>query len=173
MSFTEFEKSISSNSLRDLAGHWNDARGNRTMPAWSDLKPRQIVKTLPIIWAYTYDVKSDTFTGRLAGDRIVEAFGKNFRGLPLAAIQPPEAFPWVHRQLRRVLLEPAAYLGTGRVFQQCDRYGRGERIILPLGGAHGAGVIGATDYRPSSFIPGISAGPVGESETWFSLATFR
>jgi len=171
MSFAEFEKSIGSIALRDLAGHWNDARGNRTMPAWSDLKPRQIVKALPIIWAYTYDEKTDAFTGRLAGDRIVEAFGKSFRGAPLAAIQPPQAFPWVHRQLRRVLFEPTAYHGSGRVFQQCNRYGHGERIILPLGGAQGPGIIGATDYRPADFIPGISAGPVGESETWFSLAT--
>lgn len=171
MSFAEFERSIGSAALKDLAGHWNDARGSRTMPAWSDLKPTQMSKALPIIWAYTYDVKTDAFTGRLAGDRIVEAFGKSFRGIPLAAIQPSDAFPWVHRQLRRVLLEPSAYHGSGRVFQQCDRYGHGERIILPLGGAHGAGVIGATDYRPAGLIPGISAGPVGEWETWFSLAT--
>jgi hypothetical protein len=170
MSFAEFEKSIASLALKDLADHWNDARGNRTMPAWTDLKPKQIVKALPIIWAYTYDVKTDAFTGRLAGDRIVETFGKSFRGLPLSAIQPPDAFPWVHKQLRRVVLEPAAYHATGRVFQQSGRYGHGERIVLPLGGIHGVGVIGATDYRRSGLIPGISAGPVGESETWFSLA---
>src|ERR1700722_20276042 len=133
MRFAEFEKSIASVALRNLAHHWNVARGNRTMPAWSDIKPRQISNVLPIIWAYTYDVKNDAFTGRLAGDRIVEAFGKSFRGLPLTAIQPPEAFPWVHRLLRRVVVEPAAYRGIGRVFQQFERYGRGERIILPLG----------------------------------------
>ena len=72
MSFTEFEKSIGSIALKDLASHWNDARGNRTMPAWSDLKPRHIVKALPIIWVYTYDVKTDAFTGRLAGERSAE-----------------------------------------------------------------------------------------------------
>jgi hypothetical protein len=170
MSFAEFEKSIASVALKSLALHWNEARGNRTMPAWSDIKPRQISKALPIIWAYTYDVQNDAFTGRVAGDRVVEAFGKSFRGLPLAAIQPPEAFPWVHRLLLRVVTEPAAYRGTGRVFQQFERYGHGERIILPLGGAHGGGVLGATDYHRSDIVPGISAAPVSESETWFPLA---
>ena len=171
MSFAEFEKSIASVALKNLARHWDEARGNRTMPAWCDIKPGQISNVLPIIWAYTYDVQNDAFTGRVAGDRIVEAFGKSFRGLPLAAIQPPEAFPWVHRLLRRVVTEPTAYRGTGRVFQQFERYGHGERIILPFGGAHGGGVLGATDYHRSDLVPGVSAGPVGESETWFSLAT--
>jgi hypothetical protein len=171
MSFAEFEKSIASVALKTLARHWNEARGNRTMPAWCDIKPRKISNVLPIIWAYTYDVQNDAFTGRVAGDRIVEAFGKSFRGLPLSAIQPPEAFPWVHRLLRRVVAEPAAYRGTGRVFQKFERYRHGERIILPLGGAHGGGVLGATDYHRSGFVSGVSAGPVSDSETWFSLAT--
>ena len=171
MSFAEFEGSIVSVALKNLARHWNEARGNRTMPAWGDIKPGQISNVLPIIWAYTYDAQNDVFTGRVAGDRIVETFGKSFRGFPLAAIQPPEAFLWVHRLLRRVVTEPSAYRGTGRVFQQIERSGRGERIILPLGGPPGGGVLGATDYHRSDFIPGISAGPVGESETWFTLAT--
>jgi hypothetical protein len=171
MNFAQFEESIASVALRSLARHWNEARGNRAMPAWGDIKPERIVNVLPIIWAYTYDAQNDVFTGRLAGDRIVQAFGKSFRASPLAAIQPPEAFPWIHQLLRRVVTEPAAYRGAGRVFHQYDRYGRGERIILPLTGAQGGGVLGATDYHRSDILPGIAAGPVGESETWFPLAT--
>ena len=171
MSFVEFEKSITSPVLKNLARHWNEARGNQPTPTWSDIKPRQIADALPIIWAYDYDEQSDAFVGRIAGDRIVQTFGKSFRGLPLAAIQPPEAFPWVHQLLRRVVTEITAYRGTGRVFQQIDRYGHGERIILPLGGPHGGGVFGATDYHLTGFVPGVTAGPVGESETWFSLAS--
>jgi hypothetical protein len=171
VSFAEFEESIASVALKNLAHHWNEARGIRTMPAWCDIKPGKITNVLPIIWAYTYDVQNDAFTGRVAGDRIVETFGKSFRGVPLVAIQPPEAFPWVQRLLRRVVVESRAYRGTGRVFQQLERSGRGERIILPLGGTQGDGVLGATDYHRSDFVPGVSAGPVGESETWFSLTT--
>ena len=171
MKFAQFEETVASAALKNLARHWNEARGDRAMPAWSDIKPGRISNVLPIIWAYTYDAQSDVFTGRLAGDRIVEAFGKSFRASPLTAIQPPDAFPWVHQLLRRVVTEPAVYRGAGRVFHQFERYGLGERIILPLGGAHGGGVLGATDYHRSDILPGIAAGPVGESETWFSLTT--
>jgi len=169
MRFAAFEESIMSPALKKLAGHWNEARGHRQTPTWSDIKPRQISEVLPIVWAYTYDEQNDAFVGRIAGDRIIQTFGKSFRGLPLAEIQPPEAFPWVHQLLRRVATEVTAYRGTGRVFQQVDRYGYGERIIMPIGGSGGGGVLGATDYRPDFPIAG-AAGPVGESETWFSLA---
>ena len=170
MSFGEFECSIASVALKDVARHWNEMRGNRTAPAWRDMQPRKIATTLPLVWAYTYDRQKDAFTGRIAGDRIVETFGKSFRGVSLAEIQPPEAFLWVHGLLRRVVTESLAYRGTGRVFQQFERYGRGERIILPLDGADGEGVLGATEYHSSDFTPGISANPVSGTESWFSLA---
>ncbi len=169
MSYTEFEESITSPDLKTLARHWNDARGSKAMPAWPDIKPGKISSVLPIVWAYTYDAQTEAFTGRIAGDRIVETFGKSFRGLPLEAIQPPEAFPWVYQLLRRVVVETKAYHGAGRVFQQLDRYGWGERMALPLGGTHGDGVLGATEYHRAGFAPGVSAGPFGESESWFSL----
>ena len=44
------------------------------MPAWQDIKPARIAAQLPIIWSYSYDQGTDEFTGRLAGDRIVQVF---------------------------------------------------------------------------------------------------
>ena len=114
--------------------------------------------------------KMTSLRGDLPETASFKRLGRVF-GLPLlSAIQPAEAFPWVHQLLRRVVTEPSAYRGAGRVFHQFERYGRGERIILPLGGAHGGGVLGATDYHRSDILPGIAAGPVGEFETWFPLA---
>src|SRR6202012_3167313 len=54
MPFAQFEESIGSVALKNLARNWNEARGDRTMPDWSDIKPSQISNVLPIIWAYTY-----------------------------------------------------------------------------------------------------------------------
>jgi hypothetical protein len=142
------------------------------MPSWQNLNPSTMVHELPIVWAYRYDRITRRFTGRLAGDKICQIFGKNFRGLPLEEVHPPQALPWVQTLLSRVVLEPAVYRGTGRVFRQLDRYGLGERIVLPLStdGVEADGILGATEYhypRASDVHPTIDE--QAEAEEWFAL----
>src|SRR5271157_976920 len=86
MSFRAFDLAIMSPALRHIAEHWNDARGSRAMPSWDDIRPSQITAELPIIWSYKYDRTAEVFTGRLAGNRIEEVFGKSFRGSPMAEL---------------------------------------------------------------------------------------
>lgn len=175
MRYADFERSIISPSLKRVASHWNVARGDRLMPVWSDIKPACIASELPIIWYYSYDSEKDQFTGRLAGDRIIQMFNKEFRGQSLQDIQPPDVFPRVHELLRRVVIEPAVYRGSGRIFRQLHRVGNGERIILPLGNADGLGngTLGATEYQYSRFTPEVSVELKIEAEQWFSLSAPR
>lgn len=171
MGFAAFLDAISSPALKTIARHWQDARGARgAMPGWSDLRPSRIAAQLPIIWSYRYDPVSGEFTGRLAGDRISQIFGKNFRGMPMAQVHPPEAFPWAYGLCRRVVMEPALYRYAGRVFPQLDRLGLGERIMLPLAsdGALGDGILGATEYHYPRAGPDPSDGRAG-TESWFAL----
>ncbi len=163
--------SIASPALKLIAAHWFEAGCGR-IPRWKDINPAAIAGQLPIIWSYRYDRSNGTFTGRLAGDQIIRILGKDFRGLPLAEAQPPEAFPWVYALCKRVVVEPAIYRSEGRVFKQRDRYGQGERIIFPLSddGVHCDGIFGATQYRTNPEDRSVSVEAVSEWEQWFPIS---
>jgi hypothetical protein len=168
MSFRDFEQTIASSELRHVARHWNDRRGSRKLPGWSDIQPSLIAAQLPIIWSYKYDRVSDSFIGRLAGDKIERMFGKSFRGSPMNEIYPKEDFPILFARSKRVVCEPALFRGEGMVFKHIDRLGRGERIILPLAddGVAGDGLLGVTQYQ---LVDGVPSADDSERESWFPL----
>ena len=168
MSHADFLSSIASPDLKNVAMHWNDARGERRMPGWQDIKPSRIAAQLPMIWVYRHDGASDTFTGRLAGDMIEQVFGKSFRGAPMRDLYPSGDYQRLFDRAKRVISEPAFYRGEGVVFIHVDRYGPGERIMLPLadGGGAADGILGATVYRT---LTGVVPLPEPEKENWFAL----
>jgi hypothetical protein len=156
MSFEHFTKSIASPGLRAVVSHWEAVRSAGQMPSWEHLRPSQLSAHLSFIWAFKYDRNTGQFTGRLAGNRITQGFGKNFRGLPLQDLHPPDVFPRVLRTMTRIVAEPAAFRSAGPLFKHEDRIFEGERIILPLAGdgVHGDGVLGASDYVYQHPVPG-------------------
>jgi len=119
------------------------------MPGWSSIHPSRIAQQLPIIWSYIYDRASDSFYGRLAGDRIEAIFGKTFRHTPLSDIYPPGEYQDVFQRAKRVVTEPAIHRNEGLIFVQIGRHGHGERIMLPLAsdGYRGDGILGCTEYH--------------------------
>ncbi|HEY2034212.1 MAG TPA: PAS domain-containing protein, partial [Rhizomicrobium sp.] len=123
---------------------------------------------LPIVWSYKYDRVADTFTGRLSGERIAEIFGRNIRGVPMREIYPAKDYDRLFARSKRVTCEPAFYHGIGVVFRHLERYGQGERIMLPLAddGATGDGFLGATIYLAHYGEPDEND---SETERWFSL----
>jgi hypothetical protein len=140
------------------------------MPAWADIKPSAIAAQLSIVWSYRYDPATDTFTGRLAGERITAIFGKSLRGVPMSEIYPPNEYPALFARTKRVIVEPALMRGHGVVFRHLNRFGTGERIVMPLAddGIHGDGVFGATEYSVTSE-PSLEAYSAGEILEWFAL----
>ena len=169
--FSEFFESISAPSLKAIAAHWQEVRGSKRIPSFGDLQPRALKSHLPIIWSYKYDRASRSFTGRLAGDRIALLFGKNFRGLPLVEAHGPDAISTIYAGLSRIILEPAAHRGWGKVLKHQDQFGMGERIMLPLAndGVNGDEVLGATEYLLPQIIPGVPVQSISEEEAWFIL----
>ena len=173
MQYEAFRAAIVSPALQAVADHWNAARGARLMPSWPQLQPSQIAAQLPIVWVYKYDRDTREFVGRLAGDRITRHCGKNFRGIRLEELHPPELLPRAYAHMNRLVEEPALYHCAGPLFRQRERIGVGERIILPLAGdgVHPDGVLGASDYEYA--LPNPAYAPVeimGEGIRWFSLA---
>jgi len=172
MSFRDFLASIGHPRLREIAEHWDRARGGKLMPAWGDLDATELRRNLAIVWAWKYDRASDRFTGRLAGEEINDAFGKSLRGADMAEFFKEFDYPGIFARHRRVVTEPCCAHGTGRVFAHARRVGLGERIIMPLAedGVHGDGIFGATLYdpRPREWEEG-AVPVVGETVTFYPL----
>ncbi|HTY66203.1 MAG TPA: PAS domain-containing protein [Alphaproteobacteria bacterium] len=172
MSYQDFLASIWHARLRDVAEHWDRARGGRLMPAWNDLDATVLRRNLAIVWAWKYDRATDRFTGRLAGEEINDAFGKSLRGTDMAEFFKDFDYPDIFARHKRVVTEPCCAHGTGQVFLHARRVGRGERIIMPLAedGVTGDGIFGATLYdpRPREWEEG--AGRIaGETVTFYPL----
>jgi len=168
MSFKDFMAVIEAPALRSVALHWQAARGARRMPAWKNLDPAAIAPYLGIVWSWKYDRISDSFTGRLAGDEITRAFGKDLRGKAMADFFAGWQFDLIFARHKRVVSEPAFAHGSGPVFIHAERYGVGERIIMPLAadGMNGDGVFGATIYAmPPNTPKKPTAPPEPQSET--------
>ena len=164
VSFAEFFAAIENPDLRQVAEHWNRARGTRRMPGWSDIDPVAVAKQLPLIWSWKYDPATDEFTGRLAGEEINDIFGKNLRGADMREFFKDWNYDAIFARHKKVAATPCFAHGKGLVFIHAGRYGEGERIILPLAedGEHGDGIIGATVYR---FLRGGTAAKNGESSS--------
>jgi hypothetical protein len=171
--FSEFLGSISSPSLSAIAAHWVEVRGERAMPSWNDLRPQSLARHLPIIWSYKYDSSSHSFVGRLAGDRVARLFGQNFRGIPLIEAHGLASITTIHAGLSRIVLAPAAHRGWGKVLQQGELFGMGERIMLPLAsdGVHADEVFGATEYHFPNMTAGMPTMSISENEEWFDLVS--
>ena len=143
-------------------------RGSNLLPAWNAIHPGAIAHQLPLVWSYNYDRASDTFTGRLSGDQIDRIFGRNLKGVPMLNFIL-SMISATFSTVRSVWsAESAFYRGEGMVFRHFDRYGHGERIIMPMAadGATGDGIFGPTEYEWSFGEPDAHH---AEVESWFSL----
>lgn len=170
--FAQFESSIASADLKEVARYWHAiCLGNR-LPSWSDIRPAAIKSQLRIIWSYDHDAAHDDFIGRLAGVAITGLMKKQFKGARLSEIRPSDKYPRSLERARRVLKEPALYRGYGLVYKTDDIGGIGERIVMPLrsAGSVPAGIFGATAFK--SVIDWAHAPCLSdkEDEQWFSLA---
>jgi hypothetical protein len=102
------------------------------MPSWADIRPSAIANQLPFVWCYFYDAEQDDFIGRLGGEAIARVFGRPIKGAKLSELFPIVGREQMAARLKRVMTEPALVSGFGRLFQQDDHHGVGERIIMPL-----------------------------------------
>lgn len=139
---------LDDNRIIALLHHWQAARGDRLMPAWSDIDLTELRHAAPIIWSWSYDRDSDSFTGRLAGQKIRELVGKPITGKAMADYFSGWNYAEIFARHKRVVADCAVALERGLVFCRGEHQGTGERLILPLAadGIHPDGLIGATAY---------------------------
>lgn len=148
MGFDDFLRSVQAPQLREIALHWQAARGPKRMPAWSDIDPAAIARHLPIVWSWKYDRATDEFTGRLAGEVINGLYGKPMRGARMSEFFAPSHYRRIFANHRRIVVEPALGHAIGAVYVHTERNGYGERVLLPLAanGQTGDGLFGASLY---------------------------
>ena len=146
--FDHFVSRIKSPALQAVARHWNQARRERRMPSWEDIRLDTLGPHLGRIWGFDYDAAAGTFTGRLAGSNIMLGFGKSFLGTPLRDLHPPHVFEAAQANFLQIVTEPACCLWSGKLFRLDDKVIEGERLILPMAaGGKAAGLLGASDYE--------------------------
>lgn len=66
-------------TTRTLYSYWNETRGNRTAPRRFEIEPSRIAEILPETFVLER-LAADTYRYRLAGTRICDDFGEDFRG---------------------------------------------------------------------------------------------
>jgi hypothetical protein len=167
----DLQIAINSPKLKRVFEHWREARENRLIPAWQDIRPIKIKAELPIVWSYRYDAIQDEFLGGIAGDAIQRLLGGPIKNAQFRKVH--DADPHFFARAKQVLTRPAIFFGRGLLFRQRDRQCYGERLILPFARRNGdpGGIFGATDYKFSLLY---TSGPefCGEVEHWFDLTVF-
>lgn len=171
MLFGQLYQKIVTPEVRNVANHWNEARGSRKMPAWSDIKPSAIAEQLPIIWSWRCDLASGKYIGRLAGEKITEAHGANLRGQEAEAFFKDRGGGEMTERIRRVIEGPCYYYGEGAVFKHSGRVVTGERAAFPLSdnGQVADGILGVTIFEYPKLTEEFGDYPNAEAIHFFKL----
>ncbi|HEV2674447.1 MAG TPA: PAS domain-containing protein [Aliidongia sp.] len=144
-----FREKIRSPILRKLLDYWDDVRGERLMPNWSDIKPEEIAAVLPHIWAW-HITAADEARLRLVGESIYQAMSRDLRGARPTDLYPSPTGAEIQQRLLKVARLPTCSYTVGDVFHGPLQIGTGDRLALPYAdGRGGLGVIGASKLEPA------------------------
>lgn len=130
-----------------LYAYWNDVRGDRIAPRRFDVEPAQIGGIL----AETFILEcgaGEPAVFRLAGTRICDQFGREFRGTPFLEVLHPADRTAIAAQFEEVRNQGAVLVLETEASLDLRRSVRFEMMILPL--IH-------TDSTISRILGGISA----------------
>jgi len=131
--------------LKALHDYWNRLRGDRMMPARTDVDPTEIPHLLPLIVMYTVQ-EDGSYTVRLVGEEVVQFTGRNATGGQAGATLPPEAAARLTKILDTVREERSPRFRAGKArwvpaknhrdFEACflPLSADGERVNMVLSG---------------------------------------
>lgn len=124
--------------LRDLLGYWNKCRGNRPLPARSDIDATEVPALLPYI--FVIDVLDDPrdFRFRIAGTHIRDALGEEITGKHIGEVFPPEFGAEVHQIWSQVVSDKRPVRGTGDLWIPGREFVKWEGLAMPLSSGGGS-----------------------------------
>ena len=114
-----------------LYSYWNEIRAGRLAPKRFEIEPSQIAAMLPDTFILER-IDSETTRFRLAGTRIGEAFGSEFRGVNILDLLSDEDRVTMQRQISVISRQGAVGVFS---FTSQNPYGlaaKWEMVILPL-----------------------------------------
>jgi len=120
-----------------LYSYWNDVRGDRMAPARFEIEPSRIAAILSETFILER-TESGVFRFRLAGTRICEQFGREFRGENLMALFDAEDQDLIERDLKQISQQGAVGILTIEAATQSGRLAEFEVMLLPLVHTHQA-----------------------------------
>lgn len=114
-----------------LYGYWNDIRAGRLAPKRFEIEPSQIAGMLPDTFILER-VDAETSRFRLAGTRICEVFGTEFRGLNIFELVGDEDRITLQRQISVIARQGAVGVFTLRCVSDRGNTLDIELLLLPL-----------------------------------------
>jgi hypothetical protein len=143
-----FRRGLTSPVQSTLFDYWQHLRGDRLMPAWSDIRPEEIAIVLPHIWVWRVTGANEVRL-RLVGESIYQALSRNLRGKMPEDLYPAPFGARISERLLTVARTPVCSYTTGAIFHGPDKIGDGDRLALPYSDKEGGlGVIGASTLSP-------------------------
>lgn len=123
---------LCSGAVAEIYGYWNRKRGDRPMPARSDIEPYEITRFLPGI--VLVDVKRDPldFVYRLVGTREVEARGNDPTGRRVGDAYFGTSSEDVLENYRRVEASGSYLYDLDKFSSPGGRFVQDESLFLPL-----------------------------------------
>mgnify|MGYP002081512309 CR=1 FL=1 len=111
--------------------YWNEVRGIRLAPSRFEIEPSRITAFLPETFILEREGRG-AYIFRLAGTRICEQFGREFRGCNLMDLWTPEDREILVRLVETVTREGAVGLVTLTASRTNGRTAAFEMLLLPL-----------------------------------------
>ncbi len=135
--------------LHQFYRYWNSLRDGSAVPSLSDFDPTEVPRHLPLIWLVGWDAEAGDYVYRVAGEMVLAAHQCPMRGVPLSQIYRSAVAATVRNRFNRICREANLYYAAGTIYSEPDRFGVGERLVLPMVGQDGSDmqVLGCTVSR--------------------------
>ncbi|RVU38711.1 PAS domain-containing protein [Hwanghaeella grinnelliae] len=143
---------LESRNVLRFFDYWRSKRTGRGLPSRRDIDPIEIPWALPWIFLMDYEVP-ETFRFRLAGQELVDVFGRRLKGSTLKDVLSDEVFPQVTERWLPLVNSRAAICMKGMVYEVKGRLPIGERIVLPLADEPDGPVTGLAGVTIFSWVP--------------------
>lgn len=129
---TKFEwHGMSQKNNKELLHYWNSIRGSRAAPKRIEISPAAISHILPK--TFILEVKNpDDFSFRLAGSKICDMFGSEFRGQNFFTQWPKNERLILKKYLRQLVDEGAVVSTIFSAHSEHNHQGQFEMLFLPM-----------------------------------------
>lgn len=123
---------------QDLLDYWNSVRGNRIAPKRVEIIPSAIGHILPVTFILEKRA-TDKLHFRLAGSRLCEIFGREFRSLDFLDCWPSSEQAILSTYLQQLLTDGTIVSVVFQAKSSNDHIGDFEMLFLPM--IHGGSTI--------------------------------